>query len=488
MKLMKLMKLYKYYFLFILPIVFSCKNTKTITTKLAQTKTSVLTVGSKTTTNQPNFIFYLADDQDQLDYGCYGNPNVSTPNVDQLAKEGMLFNNFYTAQAICAPSRSQIYTGLYPIKSGGLANHIGVKPNIKSVTHYLKEAGYEVVLAGKSHVKPASVFDWSVSYNPIDHRWLPLDKIDSYLKNVKKPFCIFITSDLPHGPHPKETKYKKSDIFKLPYQKRVNGSKARYYQSIDDDNIQLGKILSMVDKYGFRNNSLFIYSADHGTSGKYTLTEQGLKTPFVARWPGVIKPNSTSKTVLTYVDILPTFLEAAKVKIPKSIDGKSFLKTLKGSQEKIHDYIYGVQTRQNVREAKVFPSRMVRGVKFKYIRNYNSIEVLDSNLGNNSIINEFITQGAKAFPKTPYEELYDLSVDPYQAKNLAKNIKFKEQKEQLSEVLTAWMKEQNDFLLTHKMPLIKPTQHPIDRKSKWNNPPKHLVGKLKPEDYIKLHY
>ena len=89
------MKLYKYYFLFILPIVFSCKNTKTITTKLALTKTSVSTVGSKTTTNQPNFIFYLADDQDQLDYGCYGNPNVSTPNVDQLAKEGMLFNNFY---------------------------------------------------------------------------------------------------------------------------------------------------------------------------------------------------------------------------------------------------------------------------------------------------------------------------------------------------------------------------------------------------------
>ena len=62
----------------------------------------------------PNFIFYLADDQDQLDYGVYGNPKVHTPAVDALAKEGMRFTNFYTSQAICAPSRSQIFTGMYP--------------------------------------------------------------------------------------------------------------------------------------------------------------------------------------------------------------------------------------------------------------------------------------------------------------------------------------------------------------------------------------
>ena len=301
-------------------------------------------------------------------------------------------------------------------------------------------------------------------------------------------FCLFITSNLPHGPHPEETKYKIEDVFKLPYQKGVQASTAKYYQSIDDDNIQLGKILKMIDKYGFRDNSLFIYSADHGTSGKYTLKEQGLKTPFVARWPGVIKPNTSSKTVLTYVDVLPTFLEAANVKIPESIDGKSFLKTLKGSEEKVHDYIYGVQTRQNVRGPKIFPSRMVRGERFKFIRNFNSLEVLDSNLGDNPIVNEFITIGANTFPNTPYEELYDLSVDPYQAKNLAKDPRYKSQKEELSQELETWMIEQNDFLLTHKMPLIKSTQHPLDKNSKWNNPPSHLKGKLKPTDYIKSHY
>ena len=115
----------------------------------------------------PNFIFYLSDDQDQMDYGTYGNPKINTLNVDKLAKEGILFTNFYTAQAICSPSRSQIFTGMYPVKNGCMANHIGVKPNIKSIATHLKKEGYEVVLAGKSHVKPNKVFNWTYYFGSI---------------------------------------------------------------------------------------------------------------------------------------------------------------------------------------------------------------------------------------------------------------------------------------------------------------------------------
>ena len=114
---------------------------------------------------RPNFIFYLADDQDQLDYGAYGNPKVHTPALDQLAMDGMRFNNFYTSQSICAPSRSQIFTGMYPVKNGCMANHLPVKKDLKTVIDYLSVEGYEVVLAGKSHVKPNSVF---ISGNRID--------------------------------------------------------------------------------------------------------------------------------------------------------------------------------------------------------------------------------------------------------------------------------------------------------------------------------
>lgn len=105
--------------------------------------------------NQPNIIFYLADDQDVYDYGSYGNEKVHTPAVDRLAQEGMLFENAFTAQAICAPSRSQLFTGRYPLKNGAFANHTPTRPDISSVTKKMRNLGYEVILAGKSHVMPA---------------------------------------------------------------------------------------------------------------------------------------------------------------------------------------------------------------------------------------------------------------------------------------------------------------------------------------------
>ena len=153
-----------------------------------------------TADDRPNFIFYLSDDQDQLDYKIYGNDLVESSAVDKLAKEGMVFDNFYTAQAICSPSRSQLLTGMYPVKNGCYANHIPVKSNISSITKYLKDAGYEVVLAGKSHVKPNSVFNWT-HYFPLkkinnQYRYIQLEKIKSYLSEVKKPYCLFIASTL----------------------------------------------------------------------------------------------------------------------------------------------------------------------------------------------------------------------------------------------------------------------------------------------------
>ena len=89
--------------------------------------------------SKPNFIIYISDDQDYLDYGIYGNDRVDSKHVDKLASQGLKFTNFHTAQAICAPSRSQLYSGLYPIKNGCYANHIPVKKNTKSVVHHLKD-------------------------------------------------------------------------------------------------------------------------------------------------------------------------------------------------------------------------------------------------------------------------------------------------------------------------------------------------------------
>ena len=437
----------------------------------------------------PNIVFYLSDDQDLLDYGVYGNPNVQTSNADLLASQGMKFSNFYTGQAICAPSRSQIFTGMYPVKNGCMANHIGVKPDIKSITSLLKESGYEVVLAGKSHVKPNKVFDWTHYFPKINNRYLPLEQIDDYLKNVNNPFCLIIASDYPHGPYPQTSNYSKADIFKLPYDPPYIGNhKPGYYQNIQDDNDQLGQVLNMVDNYGLKENTMFIYASDHGLSGKWSLKEQGLRVPFIVRWPGKIKPNTTSETLLTLVDVLPTILEVSNTEIPSEIDGKSFLETLNGSKMKIHDYVFGVSTRQNIRECKIFPSRMIRGNRYKLIRNFNSVEVVNSNLGDNPVINEFAKIGAESFPNVPYEELYDLEKDPYQKVNLIDNPKYKKTRNRLSVALENWMKSQEDFLLDNPISVLKPTLHPLDKNSKWNNVPDDLIGKLNDDDFVKLHY
>ena len=136
----------------------------------------------------------------------------------------------------------------------------------------------------------------------------------------------------------------------------------------------------------------------------------------------------------------------------------------------------------------MFPTRAVRGKRFKFIRNYNSTEVVDSNYGPNPIVNEFIRIGAASFPNVPFEELYDLELDPYQEQNLINNPELIDVKNRLSMALENWMITQDDFLLKQKMPLIKPTLHPLDRNSKWNKVSADLEHKLSESDYYSTHY
>jgi len=451
------------------------------------------------TCQKPNIIFYLADDQDKYDYGCYGNDKINTPAVDRLAKEGLLFENAFTGQSICAPSRSQLYTGNYPLKNGCFLNHIQTKDNQVSATTYMKELGYEVILAGKSHVGPQKVFNWSKEWKPVHKEgvprpYLPLDSIKNYFQTADKPFCMYITSEYPHGPYFDEPAGTPDDYKFFPFnEKNKENSEtlkrmAGYYRNIQEDNKQLEQILAWVDKY-LDENTLFIYSADHGNSGKFTVYDRGLNVPFVVRWPGVIQPNTRSDVMIHYTDVLPTFMEIAGDVAPENVDGSSFLSVLKGEKREIHEYVYGVQTNQNIQRDAVFPSRMVRGKKYKYIRNFNSIEVVENNYGENEYVNAFLKRGAEKFKDTPFEELYDIENDPFEQVNLAKDKEYKEIKTELIDELYRWMNEQGDFLVKDNyMPLLKPVNHHLDRTSRFKTVPKGLENTLKPEDYLILHY
>jgi uncharacterized sulfatase len=415
---------------------------------------------------KPNIIFYLADDQDIYDYGCYGNEKVNTSGVDRLAKEGLLFTNAFTAQAICAPSRSQLFTGKYPLKNACFANHTATRPTIKSVTTHLKNLGYDVILAGKSHVKPASVYQWDKEWHPVStadgpRPYIPLDSIENYMKTAKKPFCMFITSAYPHAKYFDVENPDADDIKFLPFNegKKEDSDyikkKAGYYRSIAEDNTQLEKVLGYVDTY-LGDNTLFIYSADHGVSGKFTVKDIGLKVPFVARWPKVIKAGTSSNQLIHYTDVLPTFIEIAGGDVPEDMDGNSLVPLLQGQDIQINDYVYGVRTNQNILFSEVFPSRMIRNDRYKYIRNFNSVEVVQNNLTGQANIDFFIERGAQAHKNEPFEELYDVLNDPFEKKNLIDNAELQSIKEKLKNDLFDWMKAQGDFLdeSVGNMPLL----------------------------------
>ena len=452
---------------------------------------------------KPNLIFYLSDDQDVYDYGCYGNEKVNTAAVDRLAKEGMLFNNAFTAQAICAPSRSQLFTGKYPLKNGCFANHTATRPNIKSVTTQMKNLGYEVVLAGKSHVKPASVYQWDREWEPVPKKdvpreYIPLDSIENYFKTSKKPFCMFITSKYPHGKYFDVENPKAEAIKFYPFNedKKNNEayvkSKAGYYRSIEEDNTQIDKVLELVDTY-LDENTLFIYSADHGVSGKFTVKDIGLKVPFVVRWPKVIKPGTTSNQLIHYTDVLPTFMNIAGGKATEDVDGNSFLPLLQGEDVEINKYVYGVRTNQNILNSEVFPSRMIRDKRYKYIRNFNALEVVEQNLTGKPNVDYFIKRGANAHKNEPFEELYDLQNDPFEQNNLANNPELLPIKQKLIKDMFSWMKSQGDILdeATGNMPIITPKGNKgfkLDQDTPRRKIPDSIKNTLKKDDYIVIEH
>ena len=113
--------------------------------------------------DQPNIVFIIADDLTFTDISSYGGQNVDTPHIDSIGEEGMRFTRCFQASAMCSPTRHNIYTGLYPVKSGAYPNATLAYDGTKSVAHYLGDAGYRVALTGKRHIWPPEVFPFRVS-------------------------------------------------------------------------------------------------------------------------------------------------------------------------------------------------------------------------------------------------------------------------------------------------------------------------------------
>tara|TARA_R110002096_G_scaffold247097_3_gene439509 strand:- start:1646 stop:3118 length:1473 start_codon:yes stop_codon:yes gene_type:complete len=411
---------------------------------------------------QPNFLFILADDCTYNLLGCYGGQDADTPHIDQLAEEGMRFTRAYSAMAMCAPFRAELYTGLYPVNNGVAWNHSSAKPGTKSVCHYLKEQGYRVGISGKVHASPKSVFPFEVL------KGFPAgDGIKEFMtRDEEQPFCLFLCSNNAHAAWTTgdASKFDPSEIHLNPHQldtPAIREVMTRYLAEVEDLDRETGEILALLDATGNKDSTLTMFSSEQGWAlgfAKWSNWDLGVHTGLIARWPGQIAEGSTSDALVQMADVLPTFLEAAGAGgVAQSLDGLSFYRHLIGKEQPLREFVYGVHN--NVPEGDPYPIRSIRDGKFHYLINLTP----DASYGEKHIMAEDSRliwwpdlKAAEArgddkaaallarFHTRPGEELYLVDEDQYETENLASNPEYQEVKERLHAELMRWMDQQGD--------------------------------------------
>lgn len=404
---------------------------------------------------RPNIVLFLCDDHGWDLAGCYGNPVVRTPNLDALSGQGMRFTRAFTGSPTCSPSRAILYTGLHSPRNGAMDNHGTCKTGVQSITHYLKALGYRTVLANKLHVNPPEVFGFEyvkATLPPVPGRkryyrdeGLDTAVIDRLLaeharNRSRQPLCLILGEN---GPHVVWEQNRIYDPAKLPLPPIVvdtpitRAAMANYYQDITSTDQRLGEVMGSLKAHGFEENTLFIYSSDHGPEwprSKWTTYDAGLRVPFVARWPGRIPAGSVTEAMISFVDVTPTFVDVAGGKPIGDLDGSSFKPVLLGKAKSFRKEIYATHSRD--KDKNLCPQRAIRDLRYKYIlilhpeRKWTTHFTLVPDIPvSHKAVYDTWTERAKSDTATarlmelierhPAEELYDTEADPHEMRNLA---------------------------------------------------------------------
>ena len=411
---------------------------------------------------KPNLIFIMADDCTHREIGCYGG-QAYTPNIDKLAKEGMRFTRCFQAAPMCSPTRHNIYTGLYPVKTGAYPNHTFAKDGTKSIVQYLKPLGYRVALSGKTHIGPKEVFPFEYSGKGNNPDMESIDKLMSECQQTGTPFCLFATSNEPHTPHNKgdPSRYPPEKVKLPPYYvdtPEMRESFSKYLAEITYYDGQVGDIMKLLEKHGLAGNTLVMVTSEQGNSfpfAKWTCYDSGLQSIMVCRWPGRIKPGIVTDAMVEYVDVCPTFLDAAGAKIPEVLDGRSFMAVLEGKSDRHKEFVYGIMTTRGIiNGSDHFGIRSVRSGNYKLIVNLSPEEEFRNACTQSREFQSWESKAAagdknaaelvKRYKHRPAIELYDIRKDPLEMNNIAGNPENAPVIRELREKLEAWMKECGD--------------------------------------------
>lgn len=334
----------------------------------------------------PNLVLFLADDLGYGDLGCFGHPLIQSPNLDKFARQGVRLTQCYAASAVCSPSRSALLTGRTPHRNGvytwiAEGSEVHLRRSEVTLPALLKKAGYTTCHSGKWHLN--GFFNNPVHPQPGDHGydwWLATqnnaapthENPDNFVRNgqpagtmqgysaplvvteainwlkekrdASKPFFIAVWTHEPHYPIKSDPK------FKALYSGLTDDIQREHHANVTQMDHAFGMLMQALDEQNLAGNTFVFFTSDNGPEGdgikspgrgssgglrgrKRDLHEGGIRVPGLARWPGKIKPGTTSDVPVIGSDMFPTMLGIAGVEAPKdrTLDGVNALGALDGS-------------------------------------------------------------------------------------------------------------------------------------------------------------
>ncbi|MEM1183768.1 MAG: sulfatase-like hydrolase/transferase [Planctomycetota bacterium] len=419
----------------------------------------------------PHIVFFIADDLGVRDSSVYDRTDVRTPNMRRLAANGMTFHRAYVASPSCAPSRAAMLTGMMPVRNGAEANHTHPRAEISTLPTYMRRLGYTVASIGKVfHGGPGQARRYGFDYEDTD-RWRVeneltyADRVERFLdtREDADPVCLLVGTKSPHMPWPEADSYGTNELVPPPTHvdtPETREGRAQYYEDVTRADHELGAVYDAVTRR-LGENVLFVFSSDHGPQwpfAKWTLYEEGVRVPLIVAWPGRVAPDSRTDAMVSWVDLLPTFIEAAGGISPESIDGRSFVPVLEGLSDTHRDRVFTTHTGDG--RMNSYPTRAVREGDWKYIRNLHPEALFTTHFDrsqaavNNVGIWESWVEAAntdehararvEAYHRRPAEELYDLSSDPLEQNNLAGQSAHSDRLLQMRGVVGAHMRANGD--------------------------------------------
>ncbi len=427
----------------------------------------ITTISCKNESLKPNIVWIVTEDNSIHYMNLYKAGGAEMPAVASLASEGVVFDNAFSNAPVCSVARSTLITGVYAPRIGTQYHRkmskVKLPDDVKPLPVYLKEAGYYTTNNAKedyNFIKEGEI--WNESSGKATYK----------NRNEGQPF--FHVQNL-HNTHEGQLHFDKEHLENALKTNNLDSIKPfpyhpdtpifRYTQSLlhshhKDVDKEIAKIISDLENEGLLDDTIIFYYGDHGgvlPRSKGYIYESGLNVPMVVRVPekfkklSPFKSGSRTSSFVEFVDLVPTVLSIAGIKVPKSVDGKPFLgKKLKKSKLERQNVTFGYADRFDEKYDLV---RSVRKGKFKYIRNYQPFNVDGLynfyrykmlaykewyNLFKNGKLNEVQSQFFK--PRTP-EALYNIKEDPHETNNLANDDNY-------NETLTDLRNELNNHLIS----------------------------------------